>query len=111
MAIKFDMRWKKGDTAETYPFSIDVNGVPLDLTEWVIKMEVKKSGQKNRIAQTLVVGDGITLIDDFTLVVGGFIVTIDKGSYVYDIEISKPGIVKTYIEGNLIVSQDVTNAI
>lgn len=111
MAIKVDMNWKRGDTAETYPFAIDVNDVPLNLTGWNIKMEIKKSGQKNRIAKTLVIGDGITLSDQFTFTVGGFIVELDPGHYVYDIEMSNFGIVKTYIEGNIRVSQDVTNAI
>lgn len=108
--VNFDIKWKKGDTADQIEFSIEINGSLLDLSQWSIKMDIRKSGRPNRVEKTLTVGNGIVMDGNYSFLVGGFIVDITPGNYVYDIQLTNGPVIKTYVKGNLIVKQDITDA-
>lgn len=88
------------------------NTVPINLSAAVVKIEIRKTITSSTVELTLTEGGG-------GITVGGQynnMITINKdidlaaGNYVYDmaVEFSNTNI-KTYIWGNFIVYQDITN--
>mgnify|MGYP003652854388 CR=1 FL=1 len=108
-----DFKHIKGDTFEAVNFSITVNSVSIDLTNYVIKMQLRKQACDviKSLSLTSVGNAGITITNG----VGGLfkinkqIINIDPFNYVYDIElVSSLGVVKTYISGFFNISPDIT---
>jgi hypothetical protein len=102
----------KGDTYEGTKFTINVNNAPLSLTGAFIKMSLKTNKSAVRSDFDLSTTNGRLLITNATA--GTFqvvpqIIDIPATLYYYDIEITLPnGKVKTYIEGQWKIEQDVT---
>lgn len=109
----------KGDTYVGCTFTVTVNGVPLDLTGYVIEMALKTAktnpNPEYKFSNQVVSGVKNGLIE-ITSIPGRFsippqIIDVKAGNYYYDIELVSPlGIVKTYVEGQWTILQDVTNA-
>jgi len=102
----------KGDTFEAVNFEILKNSVPLDLTDVVIRMQVKKECNGVPILSfTTVANAGLTITD---AALGLFkinkqIINIPEFNYVYDIEITFANDdVKTWVSGDFIVKCDIT---
>tara|TARA_R110000851_G_scaffold333456_1_gene513408 strand:- start:2855 stop:3202 length:348 start_codon:yes stop_codon:yes gene_type:complete len=102
----------KGDTFNSFTFTIKENGVPIDLTGASVKIEFKKKSIKGDIQASMTVGSGIT-IDDAeggVLRLDSFINDWLPENYFYDTQITfANGIVNTYFKGVLTVNQDITN--
>ena len=102
----------KGDTFEAVNFQVIKNSVALDLTDSVIRMQLKKEcGGIPILSFTTVADAGLTLIDavDGLFKINKQIINIAEFNYIYDIEITfGNGDVKTWIDGDFIVKCDIT---
>ena len=94
---------QQGDTFNEVPFEILIDEVPLDLTDAIIKMQVKKDACASAILSLTSVGNaGITITN---AVNGQFkineqIINIKPCNYQYDIQIELAGgEIKTYVGG------------
>lgn len=103
---------KKGDTFIGVQFTLQVNAVLVDLTGASIRMHLKVDKNEGTPATLMLqTGDGITITD---AVNGEFqvdpqIIDCPANCYYYDIEIEFPDdTVKTYIEGEWTITQDIT---
>lgn len=101
----------KGDTFDEVNFSINKNNVPIDLTDAVIRMQLRQVyGGVIFLNLTSESNAGITI----TNAVGGLfkineqIIDAPAFNYLYDIELDDAGIVKTYVSGNFLIENDVT---
>jgi len=105
----------KGDTFEGTTFTILVNGIPLSLTNSFIKMSLKTNKSTLKSDFDLSTTNGRLLIID--AINGKFqivpqIIDIPAALYYYDIQIIlSNGKVKTYIEGQWKIEQDITTGI
>lgn len=106
---------KRGDTFDGVLFEITVNGTKLDLTGATIKMDMRLNST-GILAKEFTSGAGITIsspLTDGKFTLDEQVIDIDAGTYVYDIEITwvgPPVVVKTYISGTWLITQDVTHA-
>jgi hypothetical protein len=91
-------------------FQLTANTDPIDLTGANIEIQVRRRPNSADADMTLTLADGITIggVDDNQITIN-YDVNIDAGSYVYDMTIQFPNDnIKTYIWGNFIVYQDIT---
>jgi hypothetical protein len=91
-------------------FQLTANTEPIDLTDANVEIQVRRRPNSTDAAMTLTLADGITIgglnTNQITI---NYDVNIDAGSYVYDMTIQFPNEnIKTYIWGNFIVYQDIT---
>jgi hypothetical protein len=91
-------------------FQLLANNVPIDLTGALVEIQVRTRPSSTTALLTLTIGNGITVgglnLNQITI---NQAVSIAAGSYVYDLTIQFPNDnVKTYIWGNFIVYQDIT---
>lgn len=102
---------KKGDTFYEVDFEILKNQEAIDLTDAVIRMQVRKNyGDAIVLNFTSVDDEGITITDavDGKFKINQRIIDIPAYNYIYDIQFTIDGIVKTYVSGNFLVTNDVT---
>jgi hypothetical protein len=110
--MALDFTHIKGDTFEEVNFAMILNSAVLNLTGCTLRMQLRKEyGGVIFLSLTSVASAGITI----TNASGGLfkinrqIINIDAGNYIYDIELIKAdGTVKTYINGNFVITNDVT---
>lgn len=110
--MALDFTHIKGDTFEEVNFAMILNSAVLNLTGCTLRMQLRKEyGGVIFLSLTSVASAGITI----TNAAGGLfkinrqIINIDAGNYIYDIELIKAdGTVKTYINGNFVITNDVT---
>ena len=101
--------WKDDNWAQT--FALFANTVPIDIVDAYCEIQIRPSINSTTVSATLDSdGNGITLGGpDNNLITVDYPITIDAGSYVYDMTIVFPGnFTKTYIWGNFVVYQDIT---
>lgn len=101
----------KDDTLEAIEFTIQEDGVEVDLTGVTILMQFKKTAKSNTVFLQLEVGIGLTLTDPTNglVTLDAFIPTLAVGTYIYDAQFTFPsGKVKSYFGGNLQIVQDVS---
>ena len=101
---------KTGDTYDGAEFHMQLNGDPMDLTGVVIAMDVRRVHESSP-ALSLDTDAGLTITDAAGGVfeIDAFLVTLEPGTYEYDIQFTFPsGRVKTYVAGNWEITQDVT---
>jgi len=103
---------KKGDTFSAVPFQINKDSSALDLTDSIIRMQLRKEcGGIVYLSLTSEDDDGITITD---AAAGEFeinqqLIDIEAGTYVYDIEIKfADDTVKTWISGEFLITCDIT---
>ena len=101
----------KGDTFDDLEFAISIDGTPLDLTLYEIESKFKKSSKTGEESKSVSVDDGITLVDALSgrFKIDSFNQNWSVGTYYYDIQFTKGTEINTYIEGTLVIKQDVTN--
>jgi hypothetical protein len=101
----------KSDTFEAVNFEINVDTIPVDLTDTTIRMQLRKEyGGVVGLSLTSVGNAGITITDAVNGLfrINQQIINIPAFNYIYDIEFDFDGIVKTYISGNFLILNDVT---
>jgi hypothetical protein len=101
----------KSDTFEAVNFEINVDTIPVDLTDTTIRMQLRKEyGGVVGLSLTSVASAGITITDAVNglFCINQQIINIPAFNYIYDIEFDFDGIVKTYISGNFLILNDVT---
>jgi hypothetical protein len=104
---------KKNDTFPGIQFTINVNGLPIDLTNAIVRMDIRETPTGNMVERFTSVGNaGITISatpTDGIFIFNEQIISVPAFNYVYDIEIDfQNNLVETYLWGNFPVSQDVT---
>ena len=101
----------KSDTFEAVNFEINVDTIPVDLTDTTIRMQLRKEyGGVVGLSLTSVASAGITITDAVNGLfrINQQIINIPAFNYIYDIEFDFDGVVKTYISGNFLIKNDVT---
>ena len=102
----------KGGTYDGTSFTITVNGSPLVITGATIKMSMKLDKTSATVAKTLSTTDNSIKITDGangTFEVPEQVIDVAAGVYYYDIQITLlDGTVKTYIDGQWKILQDIT---
>jgi hypothetical protein len=103
---------KRNDTFNEVPFQINFNAAPLDLTDAVICMQLRKV-YDGVIFLTLssVMNAGITITDALggEFKINEQIISVNAGNYLYDIQITfADGTVKTWVEGVFTILNDVS---
>jgi len=101
-----DITCYKGDTLyKTLTFT-DAVGDPLDLSTATVNMQVRtKAGETPLIS--LSEADDITVSSNTVVIQHD--VTIDKGSYKWDMQfVFASGITRTYVAGSFVVEDDIT---
>jgi hypothetical protein len=102
---------KRGDTFYAVPFEIKKDNVAIDLSDTVIKMQVRQNYGGAIVLNFDSTDDvGITITD---AVAGKFkideqIIDIPAYNYIYDIQFNFDGIIRTYVSGNFLITNDVT---
>jgi hypothetical protein len=99
----------KGDTLNSMTFTMLDGVTPINLTGYAIRMQIRNS--VNSIAvKTISIGSGIVVSSPASgvFVVSAFVCDFEVGLYVYDIEFTVGGVVKTYIKGELNITKAVT---
>jgi hypothetical protein len=103
---------KRGDTFAVVPFQINKDGLPLNLTGAIIRMQLRKSpGGTIYLNLTSVSNLGITITNGLNgaFKINEMILNLEPNVYLYDIEIIFPsGEVKTWISGQVTVINDIT---
>lgn len=103
----------KGDTFNAVPFELKINTVAVDLTGAVIKMQLKKCATDTTPALSLtsVSSAGITITNAASglFKINEQIINIEPYNYIYDMQFTfASGEVKTYINGQFTITQDIT---
>jgi hypothetical protein len=101
----------KGDTFYEVDFEILKNQEAIDLTDAVIRMQVRQNyGGAIVLNFTSIDEEGITITDavDGKFKINQRIIDIPAFNYIYDIQFTIDGVVKTYVSGNFLVTNDVT---
>ena len=110
--MNLNFEHKKGDTFEAVPFEYLIDTVPLDLTDAVVRMQLRQqSGGTIFLAFTSVASDGITITDATAgkLKINKQIIDIKSANYLYDIEITLAnGDVNTDVSGYFLITEDIT---
>ena len=106
-----DLEHYKGNTFNEILFQYKLNDVPVNITNFVIKMQLRKeSGGVVFLELTSVAFAGITIVNGAQgfFKINEQIIDIKGGNYIYDIEFNDNGVVDTYIKGNFNIINDVT---
>lgn len=102
----------KGDTFEAVNFQMLINTVALNLTGCTLRMQLRKEyGGIVYLSLTSVASAGITITTPANglFKINRQIINLDSANYIYDIELIKAdGTIKTYINGNFSITNDVT---
>lgn len=102
----------RGDTFDEVAFQINVDNVALNLTGFVITMQLRtECGGVVALNLTSVSSAGITITNaaQGQFKINKQIIDIDEGLYLYDIQLKYPNNdVKTYISGEFLINCDIT---
>lgn len=101
----------RGDSFQALPMVYKSNGSPVDLTDAVIRMQLKK--ENDGVAYLDLTSEnnqGITITDPTggAFKINKQVIDIHAGNYVYDIEFDIDGTIETLIKGEFIITNDVT---
>jgi hypothetical protein len=111
MATFPNIEHRKGDTFKQMNFQINVNGAPLDLTNAVIRMQLKRAyNDVPRLSLTTVDDNGLTITDAEAgqFKINEQIIDINAFNYIYDIEIDNNGVINTWVSGEFLIKPNVT---
>jgi len=102
----------KGDTFEQVNFEVKINDVAVDLTDAVIRMQLRKEyGGVIALSLTSVANAGITITTPASglFKINKQVIDVAPYNYIYDIEIHfDNGDIKTWVSGNFLILADVT---
>ena len=98
----------RGDTASFRVYVVDDSNLPLNIPDWTIGMDVKRSGQP--ILSLLPRADGDDQVGEFTVFLAAAESNILETGDLFDIQLSLPlnAIVWTVAKGSMIIIEDVT---
>jgi glyoxylate utilization-related uncharacterized protein len=102
---------KRGDTFEAVNFEIKINDVAVDLSDTIIRMQLRKEyGGIIALNLTSVDNAGLTITDavDGLFKINEQVINIEAGNYLYDIQFNFDGEIKTYVSGTFLITNDVT---
>lgn len=109
---KFNLKNIKTTTFEAVLINFKINGVNVDLTDYVIEMKLRKEyNGKVFLSLTSVANVGITITD---AVNGNFkineqIIDIDPYNYIWDMKFTAPdGTVKIWYGGEFLIEKNIT---
>ena len=111
MATFPNIEHRKGDTFKQMNFQINVNSAPLDLTNAVIRMQLKRAyNDVPRLSLTTVDNNGLTITDTEAgqFKINEQIIDINAFNYIYDIEIDNNGVINTWVSGEFLIKPNVT---
>lgn len=99
--------WRNDYWVQVYSLTLDSN--PIDLQNATVNIQIRK-GCGGTLALSLTNGNGVTITGANNNQVSiSKLVDIEKGMYRWDMQITyASGVVKTYIEGDFEVQDDVT---
>lgn len=106
-----DLEHYKGNTFDEVLFQYKVNSVVVDITNFVIRMQLRKEHEGVVYLELTSVGsNGITITNgvDGAFKINQQVIDIKSGNYIYDIEFDDNGVIDTYIKGNFNIINDVT---
>jgi hypothetical protein len=106
-----DFEHYKGDTFLEVPFEILIDAVPLDLTDALIKMQLRRKYEKDIVLEFSTINNKIEIVDASlgTFKIVEQIINIEAFEYIYDLQITLAnGVVDTYIKGKFNIVNDVT---
>jgi len=108
-----DLEHYKGNTFDEVLFQYKINGVAVDITNYIIKMQLRKEHEGVVYLEfTSDASNGITITNglDGMFKINEQIIDIKGGNYIYDIEFNDidNGTIETYIKGNFNIINDVT---
>ena len=113
--VRYDIpKTVKGDTFDGVLFTVTLNSTALDLTNAVIKMDLRLIATDTPpvLSLTSVADAGLTILvpeTDGKFKINEQVIDINAGIYKYDVEITFPdNTVRTYFGGNWEIIQDVT---
>jgi hypothetical protein len=110
--MALDFTHLKGDTFEAVNFQMLINTVALNLTGCTLRMQLRKEyGGIVYLSLTSVANAGLTITNPANglFKINRQIINLDSANYIYDIELIKAdGTIKTYINGNFSITNDVT---
>lgn len=101
----------KGDTFQGMQFTLSDGVSPIDITGYTIECKFRLQYKNGKLAESLSTTSGITITDASNGVfqIDPLVIDWDAGRYYYDIEFTDTGgIISTYIQGIMVVNQDVT---
>lgn len=105
---KLDIKiWRNDTWIQVY--ALTANNVPISLVGATVYIQVRK-GCDSTLALTVTNGNGATIggVSNNEITVNK-LVNIDKGTYKWDMQVTlSSGAVRTYLEGQFIVYDDVT---
>jgi hypothetical protein len=109
--MSLNFKHKRGDTFEAVDFEIRVNDVAIDLSDTVIRMQLRKEYcGVVALSLTSIDNEGITITDasEGLFKINKQIINIEAANYIYDIQFNFDGEIKTYVSGNFLITNDVT---
>ena len=101
----------KGDTFKDIQFTLSINSVAEDLTDYTIACKFRRNIKTGRVEKAIDTTAGITKVDAINGIfkIDAFTCNFEVGTYYYDIEFTNgSGEIDTYIQGTFTVEQDVT---
>ena len=103
---------KLNDTFNSFPLTyLDGNLDPISLVGAGVVVQFRKGCKTGVVVAQFALGTGLTLVDAALgkIRVDEFICTWGAGTFFYDFEVTfASGVVKSWIEGQVIVTQDTT---
>jgi hypothetical protein len=102
----------RNDTTDLLQFNfINTDTTPIDITGISIKVEFRKGDKRGKVFRTMTNNDGITIISALngSISFTQYVCIFPSELYYYDIQFTYPnGVIKTLIEGEMKVIQDIT---
>ena len=106
MAQTLNFTTKRGDTFRRVTFQININEIPLDLTDGDVKMQLRKEA-----GGVIALEPALTIFDaeNGEFAIDEQIINILAGKYKYDIQVTtEDGNVNTWISGLFTITDDIT---
>lgn len=106
MAQTLNFTTKRGDTFRRVTFQININEIPLDLTDGDVKMQLRKEA-----GGVIALEPALTIFDaeNGQFAIDEQIINIPACNYKYDIQITnQDGEVNTWISGLFTITDDIT---
>jgi len=109
IASRLDITCRKNDTFKLDMDWTDNSGTAIDLTAYTFKAEVRKNSTSSTAIITFSDSDFTkTSTGDLTMNKASADMNIKGGQYVYDLQATKSGEVKTWLAGDFVINEDVT---
>lgn len=100
----------RGNSFDEVSVFIKENGIPVDLTNCKVKMQIKEDANSERFLKSLSETSGIDILPGGELKIKTFRIDMKKGKHVYDLVVQFPNnAVITYFAGQFPVLQNVSD--